>query len=373
MEDYERIQKLRERKELEVEELEGMVQTAIAQSKEHDNLKSHLKKAQQWFRLDDREYQRLKESREAFLSQSLENYLLSLGACDDYDTDALRFSALWLENSDDAVANTAVAKHINQVASRKFAPLMNQWTSRQLDKPTSFQTLLSAMIFRICLEHPYHGMYQVFTSSKTKGGKDRAALSRNAAATEIVSQIKNNRRAGPIWLGVHNSNINFVRFAAEKIDEDKCKPGTRMLLRKLSSGLKLEQDIQNFKIPPPTMKIPLRHDCNYSNVPIIVKFQSDFAVASGISMPKILTGIGSDGRKYKQLVSQLGHINIYPLTRIVQKWQRRSKAGRHHGAGLRASEQFVEIATKRPATQPRNQNLQSGTIDINVWNYGIRV
>ncbi|MCJ1474831.1 Serine/threonine-protein kinase tel1 [Lambiella insularis] len=301
LEDFERIQKLRERKEAEVEELETMIETAIAQSKEHDNLKSHLKKAQQWFRLDDREYQRLRESREAFLSQSLENYLLSLKACDEYDRDALRFSALWLEHSDDEIANAAVTKHITHVASRKFAPLMNQWTSRQLDKPTAFQTLLSAMIFRICLEHPYHGMYQVFASSKTKGGKDRAALSRNAAAAEIVSQFKNSRRAAPIWLGVHNSNIHFVRFATEKIEEGKYKPGARILLRKLPSGLKLEQDIQNFKIPPPTMKIPLRHDCNYSSVPTIVKFQSDFAVASGISMPKILTGIGSDGRKYKQL------------------------------------------------------------------------
>ncbi|MCJ1380039.1 Serine/threonine-protein kinase tel1 [Xylographa soralifera] len=301
LEDFQRIQRLRERKEAEVKDLERMIKTATLQGKEHDNLKSHLKKAQQWFGLDDREYQRLKDSREAFLSQSLENYLLSLRACDGYDADALRFSALWLEHYENEIANNAVSKYISHVGSMKFAPLMNQWTSRLLDARTSFQTLLSAMVFRICLEHPYHGMYQVFASSKTKGGKDQAALARNAAAVKIVNQLKASRRAAPTWLGVHNSNINFVRFATEKVDEGKHKPGTKVLLRKSPTGLKLEQDIPNLRVPPPTMRIPLRHDCDYGSVPTIVKFQSEFTIASGISMPKILTAIGSDGRKYKQL------------------------------------------------------------------------
>ncbi|MCJ1393539.1 Serine/threonine-protein kinase tel1 [Xylographa bjoerkii] len=301
MEDFQRIQRLRERKEAEVTDLERMIKTAISQGKEQDNLNSHLKKAQQWFTLDDREYQRLKDSREAFLAQSLENYLLSLRACDDYDADALRFSALWLEHYENEIANSAVSKYINHVGSRKFAPLMNQWTSRLLDTPTSFQALLSAMVFRICLEHPYHGMYQVFASSKTKGGKDQAALARNAAAVKIVNQLKASRRAAPTWLGVHNSNINFVRFATEKLDEGKHKPGTKVLLRKSPTGLKLEQDIPNLRVPPPTMTIPLRHDSDYGSTPTIVKFQSEFTVASGMSMPKILTAIGSDGRKYKQL------------------------------------------------------------------------
>ena len=284
-----------------------MIKTASSQGKEQDNLKSHLKKAQLWFGLDDREYQRLKDSREAFLTQSLENYLLSLRACDNYDADALRFSALWLEHYENEIANTAVTKYITHVGSRKFAPLMNQWTSRLLDAPTSFQALLSAMVFRICLEHPYHGMYQVFASSKTKGGKDQAALARNAAAVKIVNLLKNSRRAAPTWLAVHNSNINFVRFATEKVDEGKHKPGTKVLLRKSPTGLKLEQDIPKLRVPPPTMRIPLRRDCEYGNVPTIVKFQSEFAIASGISMPKILTAVGSDGRKYKQLVRSLRH------------------------------------------------------------------
>ena len=305
LEDFQRIQRLRERKQAEVRDLERMIQEASSQSKEKDNLESHRKKAQSWFDLDNREYQRLRDGREAFLSQSLENYLLGLKACDNYDNDALRFSALWLEHSDSQTANRAVSIHINQVGSRKFASLMNQWTSRLLDTSNEFQILLSALVFTICLEHPYHGMYQVFAGSKTKGGKDQAALSRNAAAANIVAKLKANRRAAPIWLSIHNTNINFVRFATEKLDDSKYKPGARILLKKSPTGVKVEQDIATHKIPPPTARISLRSDCNYGGVPHVVKYQAEFTLASGISMPKIVTAVGSDGRKYKQLVRSM--------------------------------------------------------------------
>ncbi len=301
LEDFHRIEKLRERKNAEVRDLEKMIKSSSSQAKERENLKSHRAKAKQWFDLDDREYQRLRDSREAFLRQSLENYLLCLKACDKYDNDALRFSALWLEHWDSGIANQAVSKHVAKVGSRKFAPLMNQWSSRLLDDPDAFQTLLSSLVLRICIDHPYHGMYQIFTGSKTKGGKDETALARHKAANDIVIQLKQDKRSASIWLTVHNTNISFVRFAAEKIDDSKIKQGAKVPLRKTKTGQRLEQDIQNQKIPPPTMRIDLRADCDYSRVPHIAKFQPEFTLASGISMPKIVTAIGTDGLKYKQL------------------------------------------------------------------------
>ena len=311
LEDFKRIERLRERKEAEVRDLEKMIKSSSSQAKERDNLKSHRAKAKQWFELDDREFRRLRDSREAFLRQSLENYLLSLKACDRHDSDALRFSALWLEHSENDIANAAVSKYIALVGSRKFASLMNQWSSRLLDVPNKFQALLSALVLRICIDHPYHGMYQVFASSKTKGGKDESALARNAAATNIVNQIKGSKRAGPTWMAVHNSNINFVRFAIERLDGTKFKPGSKVPLRKSQTGQKLEQDVSTYRVPPPTMKIQLRADCDYGTTPLIVKFQPDFTVASGISMPKILTALASDGQKYKQLVGYLALLSSF--------------------------------------------------------------
>ena len=303
LEDFKRIQRLRERKEAEVYDLERMIKSTASQGKERDNLKTHRAKAKQWFEIDDREYQRLRDSREAFLRQSLENYLLCLKACEKYNNDALRFAALWLENWSSDIANSAVAKYIPQVGSGKFAPLMNQWASRLLENSNTFQKLLSALVTRICIEHPYHGIYQLFAGSKTKGGKDDAANSRHRAATTIVDIVKHHRSTGPLWYTLHNTNINFVKFAQEKLDESKAKPGAKVALRKTTYGQKMEQDVKNSNFPPPTMSIALRPDRNYSDVPTIAKWQPDFSIASGISMPKIATAVTTDGKKYKQLVN----------------------------------------------------------------------
>ena len=300
LEDFTRIEQLRDRKEKEVIDLERMMKSA--EGRERDQLKMYRTKAKQWFDLDDREYQRLKRSREGFLQQCLENYLLGLKACDTYKNDVLRFCALWLDKSGSEIANGAVSKHIDQVPSRKFVPLMNQLTSRLLDNSDSFQSLLSALVFRICVDHPYHGMYQIFASSKSKGGKDQTALARHQAATKLVEKLKNDRKSGATWVAVHNTNICFVRFAVERLDE-KTKSGSKVLLGKTLCGKRLEQDVTNQKIPPPTMKIDLRPDCNYSSVPRLVKFEPEFTVASGISAPKIVTARASDGLRYKQLVS----------------------------------------------------------------------
>ncbi|KAL8703539.1 MAG: hypothetical protein Q9201_003296 [Fulgogasparrea decipioides] len=301
LEDFERLQKLRQTKEDEVHDLDRMIKSAGSQAKEKENLKSHRNKAKLWLDLDDREFQRVRESRQAFLRQSIENYLLALKACDKYDNDALRFSALWLQNYDSEIANEAVGTHIGQVGSRKFASLMNQWSSRLLDVKSSFQRHLASLVFRICHDHPFHGMYQIFAGSKTKGGRDEVALGRFRAANHIVDQLKAQKRSGPMWIAIHNTNILFIRFAGERLDDSQIKPGSKVPLRKSATGQRLEQEISGQKIPPPTMRVELRADCDYSSVPRITRFQQEFTVASGISMPKIVTAIATDGTKFKQL------------------------------------------------------------------------
>lgn len=300
LEDYKRIEQIRHRKQQEVLDLEQMMNAA--QGKEKDQLRVHRMKAKQWFDLDDREYQRLKRNRETFLQQCLENYLLSLRACETFKNDVLRFCALWLDNSNNEAANAAVNRYLSQVPSRKFAPLMNQLSSRLLDVEDNFQPLLFDLVFRICVEHPYHGMYQIFASSKSKVGKDQMAISRYTAAGKLVEQLKSDRKASPIWVAIHNTNISCVRFAMEKTEE-KVKTGSKLPLQKSATGKRLEQDFERQKIPPPTMRIELRADCDYSKVPRLTKFLPEFSVASGVSAPKIVTAIASDGLRYKQLVS----------------------------------------------------------------------
>ena len=299
LEDYRRISRLRERKGLEVQQLEHMYKGAPSQSK--PNLQGFRNRARQWYDLDDREYQRLHEGRQAFLRQSLENYLLSLKACENYNNDALRFCALWLEQSEQHQANKAVSRYLSQVPSRKFATLINQLSSRLLDTTDPFQSLLFPLVSRICVDHPYHGMYQIFSISKSKG-KDAMAISRHGAAVKMVSILKEHETASGYWLSIQHTSICYARLAGEKLEE-KGKAGSRIALRRTQAGQRLENDVVACKIPPPTMKVELRADGDYSAVPTVVKFHPDFTVAGGVSAPKIVTAVASNGVKYKQLVS----------------------------------------------------------------------
>lgn len=304
LEDFKRVEQLRNRKEKEVRALEDMMKSA--DGKERDALRYHRTKTKQWFDLDDREYQRLLRSRESFLQQCLENYLLCLKESEAYNNDALRFCALWLDKSDSDIANQAVSKYLHEVPSRKFAPLMNQLSSRLLDTSDEFQTMLFALISRICVEHPFHGMYQIFASSKSKGSKDESALSRNRAAGRLVDGLKNDKRIGPTWVAVHNANINYVRFAIDR-SIDKLKSGAKVPLKKLSAGQRLEQDAATQRLPPPTMHIDIRVDCDYSDIPKLVRYHPEFTIASGVSAPKIVSAWASNGQRYKQLVRHIIH------------------------------------------------------------------
>jgi ataxia telangiectasia mutated family protein len=303
MEDLQRLKKLRQQKQDEIDGLGKLLKMEGTSNKAQ--LQSDRSKAKQWFSIDDREYVRLLRSRQTFLSRSLENYLRCLKACDTFNQDALRFCALWLENSDNSVANEAVKHHLSSVPSRKFAPLMNQLSSRLLDTGDDLNELLDPLVLRICQEHPYHGMYQIFGSSRAKSGspKDITALARQAAALKIVSQLKNGSNSGRIWTSIDAVASQYVKIAGETLD-DRFKPGSRVPLRKLHTGPKFEKEITSSKIAPPTMCVEIRPDCNYQNVPIISKVSQDLSVASGISAPKIITLRASNGQNFKQLVSQ---------------------------------------------------------------------
>lgn len=303
LDEFSRVEKIRQEKEAEVKELETMLQDAN-NSKDRDQFAAHHAKARQWYKLDDAEYQRLKRTREGFLRQTLENYLLSLRACDDFANDALRFCAIWLDNSGNPIANASVGKYLAEVASHKFVPLMNQLSSRLLDSKDDFQEWLFDLLLRICTDHPFHGMYQIFASSKSKGGKDDLALSRHAAANRLSEELRKGP-ASSTWVAIHNSNISFIRFAIDHPPDDtKHKSGSKVALTTIKSGVKLVQEILNLttKIPPPTLKIPIRIDCDYSSVPVLKQFDPTFTVAGGVSAPKIITMLASDGSRMKALL-----------------------------------------------------------------------
>lgn len=301
LEDLERLKRLRDRKADEVTFYLGMIGSAKS-SAERAKFKAYHSKAKLWLALDEEELQRHISSRAEFLHQSLESYLLALSASDDHDNNTLRFTALWLEHSEDSMANESVSKYLDQVPSRKFAPLMNQLTSRLQDTGVKFQKLLFSLVLRICTDHPFHGMYQIYAGANSRpNSKDEAARSRHSATNKLSKQFSSIPKAHQVWAAIANTNKVYCQLAAEK--DDRYKANKRFSLKESQALRLLGSILPKYPIPSPTMQISLAADLDYSKVPVMTRLASEFSIASGVSAPKVITPLASNGQKFKQLVS----------------------------------------------------------------------
>ncbi|KAK4175025.1 putative serine/threonine-protein kinase TEL1 [Triangularia setosa] len=301
LEDLARLQNLKKGKSDEVEQLKQLILNS-RDSQTKNRYSSHLAKARQWLDLDQQELRRVEQSRAEFVKLSLENYLLSLAASDEHNNDALRFTALWLERSEEDATNEAVKKYIGKVPTRKFAPLMNQLSSRLQDHKVLFQNVLIDLIYRICVDHPYHGMYQIWSGARTKVNKDDdVAVSRQKATDKVAKALTKAEAVSAIWPAIDQTSRVYHMLAMDR-DTNRFKQGSRIAIKDSQHGHSFLSTLSKYKIPPPTMQMELSPTCDYKHIPMIVKFDPYMSIASGVSAPKILTAVGSDGRRYKQLV-----------------------------------------------------------------------
>ncbi|KAI1074455.1 hypothetical protein F5B20DRAFT_563328 [Whalleya microplaca] len=301
LEDLARLQHLRQGKSDEVSQLRGLI-TNTRDSQMKSRYQSALAKAKQWLELDEQELRRVEQSRTEFVRLSMENYLLSLVASDEHNNDALRFTALWLERSGEDFTNEAVRKYIDKVPTRKFAPLMNQLTSRLLDQNSLFQKLLIELVYRICVDHPYHGMYQIWSGMKSRtNSKDDVAVLRQKATEKVGKKLAHTESVAAIWTAIDKTSKAYHVLAIER-DTSRYKTGQKIAVKDSSGGSTLATALAKWHIPPPTMQIELSANRDYSHIPFISKVEPNMSIASGVSAPKIITVVGSNGERFKQLV-----------------------------------------------------------------------
>jgi ataxia telangiectasia mutated family protein len=242
------------------------------------------------------------------MTQSLENYLLALSASDSHDNDVLRFFALWLEFADSDLANTSVEKHLTSVPTAKFVRLMNQLSSRLQYDQTSFQDLLSQLVLHIAIDHPYHAMHHISAGSSPVGVKaSDSAKSRMNATRAIAGRLKGAKdtKTSATWHNISSTDQMYHSLAIlhdNKTHDTIFKAGRDLALDDFREGRSLTTKIKDFKLPPPTMDIPVRYDKNYRSVPRVTGFLPKMKIANGLSAPKIVVARCSDGQTFKQLV-----------------------------------------------------------------------
>jgi ataxia telangiectasia mutated family protein len=312
----------------EVTELKAGIESSKKGSREREDYERSLRKANQWFAIDDAEFQRLKQTQDMHIRQSLQNYLLTLQASDKYDASVLRFFTLWLENSEDLSSGDSIAKHLPNVPSWKFVLLMNQLMSSLEHNTSTFQNTLRALVLRICSEHPHHGLHHLFASSRRPEGSDAAARSRYSAAKSIASEIQKTPRAGSTLRHVFAANKDYDELACSgKLDKGR----TREAVKNFAPATKVATNIPRLQVPPATITLATRPSCDYGDVPIVIRFSPSFDIMSGLSAPKALKATASDGRVYKQLFKS-GNDDLRQDAIMEQVFEGVSKMLRNHRA-----------------------------------------
>ncbi|KAJ8117825.1 hypothetical protein OPT61_g1067 [Boeremia exigua] len=308
-EDLERIKTVMDRKLQEYHDFTKLAKTDKSKSMRETYSRS-ARRAKTWYELDNTEYERMRKGRQQFLRQCLENYLLSLAASDEYNNDALRVFALWIEYADTDLANEAVGLYLQKVPSGKFALLMNQLSSRIQNESSEFQKLLLGLVYRICIEHPYHGMHQIFAIQMKVGpitredvarSKDESARSRQKAAVELANHLRADGRSKAYWSSIYQSNEIYHNLAMFKGEKESTQQGRELPLDRYKESKELVNTIPKLNVPPATLQIEVRPNMEYTDLPRIQRFKSTMSIANGLSAPKIITAIGTDGRPYKQL------------------------------------------------------------------------
>jgi ataxia telangiectasia mutated family protein len=327
-ENFLRVEKLRNRKMDEVAELKAGIEGSKKGTRERNDYERSLRKANQWFAIDDAEFQRLKQIRDMHIQQSLQNYLLALQVSDEHDTSVLRFFTLWLENSEDSMAGESIAKHLPIVPSWKFVLLMNQLMSSLEHNRSIFQTTLRSLVLRVCSEHPHHSLHHLFASSRRPEGDDVATISRYSAAKSIASEIQKTPGAGSTLRHVFAANKDYDELAhSGKIDKGR----TREAVKNFAPAMKVATSIPRLQVPPATITLAPRPGCDYADIPIVVRFDLFFDIMNGLSAPKALKAIASDGRVYKQLFKS-GNDDLRQDAIMEQVFEGVSKMLRHHRA-----------------------------------------
>jgi ataxia telangiectasia mutated family protein len=262
-----------------------------------------------------------RQLRKSFLDTALEMFAASLSTADKHNDCIFRLTALWLENSAEPSINHIAQRTLHQIPTYKFIPLIHQLSARlasSLGTPSPqtglFQEVLSTLLLRLCTDHPFHSLFQVyFLKQGVPSGKATLASRRLSASNpELSSQIRRAEAVNDIVQSLRKSPhlrsiCQQVEVAMAAYIEWANVPPDAIRAMKKKLVIPSDQPIlklHNLSIPITTMNLEIDKTCQYdpSKMACIAKFKTSFSTAGGIHLPKITDCMGTDGKAYTQLV-----------------------------------------------------------------------
>ncbi|GAA6062607.1 hypothetical protein JCM10212_004902 [Sporobolomyces blumeae] len=255
------------------------------------------------------------------LWRALQNYALALAESDVADDKVFRFCALWMGQSDNDALHAQLKPLLANLPSRKFVFLSYQLSARlsKSSEPSTSARNIRRLVLRLCVDHPFHALFPVHAlregRAAAKGSRRsssaKAAVpknSRSQAAAEIFDQVKSIPHLQARVEGLKLACLAYAEWAEFDIKSNASYVDSRGAVRKgslpIARSMRIRSKLVNVPIPVSTFDLPIDPSGRYdaSSFPHIVKYDENFDTAGGIHVPKIVTCIGSDGKRYRQLL-----------------------------------------------------------------------
>ncbi|EMD39153.1 hypothetical protein CERSUDRAFT_93196 [Gelatoporia subvermispora B] len=316
-----------DRKTEEIRQRQSQIQNAQPQSTEWKNLSTQQHNAKRLLELDILQFEEYKHGRDQYLARAVEMYATTLQSCDDFDHDAiLSLCRLWMATFDNSDTNIDFGKFLTRVPSHKFIFLAHQLSAR-LSTPHSGQAsrdqqVLQYLITRMCRDHPFHSLYQVFclkgdsdmseasTSNRRLSGRHEpspAQAERASAASAIFNRLRSDALCQARVQDVELVCAASLEWAKHPVKEYLKKTGQKG--GSIPDNLKI-RNLRNIRVPVITTRTPPDPTLQYTEFVTIASFESTYAVLGGVNVPKVTFCVGSNGKRYKQLYKGEGNDDL---------------------------------------------------------------
>ncbi|TRM65491.1 hypothetical protein BD626DRAFT_567398 [Schizophyllum amplum] len=309
--------------------LHGSTQDEVGQ---HNKKLCNQLKAQ--YHSDREKMQEYVNALEAFLGQALDMYSRCLAVGDAHDDDGpIRLCSLWFANWDNRDVQEIVDTAFRRVPSRKLVFLSHQLSARlsKAEDPTlTNQTTLHKVLLRMCKEHPYHSLYQVFCLQANRGGsggggegsRRQSARQTPAAEEPTATQAGRTATAGGLYDKLRKEDprvsemdrlcraaLEWATYPIASPDEVRKKYAWTDRDYKVPSRVSLFR-LRDLRVPVMTAGTPLDPTSRYENCAWLARYEETFTTMGGLALPKVSKCFDCYGQKHKELFKGEGRDDL---------------------------------------------------------------
>lgn len=191
--------------------------------------------------------------------------------------------------------------------------------------PKSQQTL-QKVVLRMCREHPFHSLYQLYCLLPERNIADHSRRQSGRLATPTTPSTQTERGSAAQGVFDRLRNDTTVRDKVTEVERlcTACWQWAKHPLGKgrynrLGATYQIPTELlicrlPSLRVPVPTITTRLDPTMRYDNCICVEGFEKQFTTAGGVNLPKISVCKGSDGKRYKQLVRFAASLGTPSLT-----------------------------------------------------------